>query len=204
MYPQQQPLYNHYPNYQPYPPQMFNHQQNQYPQYQQPPNYNQQNLNPPNPPHELTLRQMMETDVTHTPLGIVYPANQRGIELKSSFIHQLTKFHGLDRKDPQNHLKSFHMICLSMLPEHVALDDFKLTAFPLTLEDKARESLFNLPPGSIHTWEELLKAFNSKFYPTSQISSQRSDILGIRQGDNETFHDFWERFNNLCTKIMRV
>ncbi|XP_052621983.1 uncharacterized protein LOC111886000 [Lactuca sativa] len=81
-----------------------------------------------------------------------------------------------------------------MLPENVTFDDFKLTAFPLTLEDKAREWLFNLPSGSIHTWEELLKAFNRKFYPTSRISSQRSDILGIRQWENETFHDFWERF----------
>ncbi|XP_052623570.1 uncharacterized protein LOC128128837 [Lactuca sativa] len=86
-----------------------------------------------------------------------------------------------------------------MFPDNVTLDDYKLTAFPLTLEDKAREWLLNLPPGSIHTWEELLKAFNRKFYPTSRISSQRSDILGIRQGENETFHDFWERFNNLCT-----
>ena len=161
----------------------------------------QQNPNnpfPPNPPQELTLRQMMETDITHTHLAIVYPANRQGIELKSSFIHQLTKFHGLDREDPQRHLKSFHMICVSMLPDNVTLDDFKLTAFPLTLEDKAREWLFNLPPGSIHTWEELLKAFNSKFYPTSRISSQRSDILWIHQGENETFHDFGS-FNNLCT-----
>lgn len=133
---------------------------------------------------------MMETDVTHTPLAIVYPTNRRGIELKSNFIHQLTKFHGLDREDPQKHLKSFHMICVSMLPANVTLDDFKLTASPLTLEDKAREWLFNLSPGSIHTWEELLKAFNSKFYLTSRISSQRSDILGILQGENETFHDF--------------
>ena len=23
--------------------------------------------------------------------------------------------------------------------------------------------------------------------------------MGIHQGENETFHDFWERFNNLCT-----
>ena len=52
------------------------------------------NPNPPNPPQELTLRQMMETDVTHIPLAIVYPANRRGIELKSSFIHQLTKWFG--------------------------------------------------------------------------------------------------------------
>ena len=85
-----------------------------------------------------------------------------------------------------------------MLPDNATLDDFKLTAFPLTLEDKSREWLFNLPHGSIHTWEELLKTFNSKFYPTSRISSQRSDILWIHQGENETFHDFGS-FNNLCT-----
>ncbi|KAL4578142.1 hypothetical protein LXL04_014261 [Taraxacum kok-saghyz] len=133
-----------------------------------------QNLNPPNPPQDLTLRQMMETDVTQSPLGIVYPANRRGIELKSSFLHQLSKFHGLDNEDPQRHLKSFHMVCVSMLPDHVELNQFKLTAFPFTLEDRAREWLFNIPSGSIRTWEELVKAFNSKFYPASRISSQRN------------------------------
>ncbi|KAL4584399.1 hypothetical protein LXL04_008999 [Taraxacum kok-saghyz] len=121
----QQPNYNPYPNYQPYP------QQNQYQQpYQQHPNYMPQNPNPPNPPQDLTLRKMMETDVTQSPLGIVYPANRRGIELKSRFLHQLSKFHGLDNDDPQRHLKSFHMVCVSMLPDHVELNEFKLTAFP--------------------------------------------------------------------------
>jgi len=158
-----------------------------------------QNPNPPNPPQDLTLRQMMETDVTQSPLGIVYPANRRGIELKSSFLHQLSKFHGLDNEDPQRHLKSFHMVCVSMLPDHVELNEFKLTAFPFTLEDRAREWLFNIPSGSIRTWEELVKAFNSKFYPASRVSSQRNEICGIHQGVDETFHDYWERFNNLCT-----
>ncbi|KAL7596426.1 hypothetical protein Lser_V15G28925 [Lactuca serriola] len=125
----------------------------------------------------------METDVTHTPLVIVYPANNQGIELKSSFIHQLTKFHGLDREYPQKHLKSFHMICVSMLHEHVTLDDFKLTAFPLTLEDKAREWLFNLPLGSIRTWEELLKAINSNC-PQHNIPEQLL-LQQLYEGMNE-------------------
>ncbi|KAL4581117.1 hypothetical protein LXL04_017326 [Taraxacum kok-saghyz] len=43
------------------------------------------------------------------------------------------------------------------------------------------------------------RAFNSKFYPASRISSQRNEICGIHQGTDETFHDYWERFNNLCT-----
>ncbi|KAL4554528.1 hypothetical protein LXL04_039359 [Taraxacum kok-saghyz] len=76
-----------------------------------------QNLNPPNPPQDLTLIQMMETDVTQSPLGIVYPANRRGIEFKSSFLHQLSKFHGLDNEDPQRHLKSFHMLCVARCVE---------------------------------------------------------------------------------------
>ncbi|KAL4583453.1 hypothetical protein LXL04_008026 [Taraxacum kok-saghyz] len=173
----QQPNYNPYPNHQPYP------QQYPYQQYQQPPTYMPQNSNPPNPPQDLTLRQMMETDVTQSTLGIVYPANRRGIKLKSSFLHQLSKFQGLDNEDPQRHLKSFHM----------------LTVFPFTLEDRAREWLFNIPSGPIHTWEELVKAFNSKFYPASRISSQRNEICGIKQGTDETFHDYWKRFNNLCT-----
>ncbi|KAL4562418.1 hypothetical protein LXL04_034621 [Taraxacum kok-saghyz] len=130
---------------------------------------------------------MMEMDVTQSPLGIVYPANHRGIELKSSFLHQLSKFHGLDNEDPQRYLISFHMVCVSMLSDNMD--------FPYTLEDRAREWLFNIFSG-IHP--HMGRAFNSKFYPASRISSQQNEICGIHQGTDESFHDYWERFNNLC------
>ncbi|KAL7602617.1 MADS-box MEF2 type transcription factor MIG1-like [Lactuca sativa] len=91
MYPQQQPPYNQYPKYQPYPPPIYNPQQYPYPPYQQPPNYMQQYPNqpfPPNPPQELTVRQMMETDVTHTPL--VKPNfNKRPRTPSPTFKHKL-------------------------------------------------------------------------------------------------------------------
>ncbi|KAI3510997.1 hypothetical protein L1887_18138 [Cichorium endivia] len=57
--------------------------------------------NPINPPQmeenrnpERTLRQMMETDVTQTPIGIQYPNLEPGMELKSGLVHHLPTYHG--------------------------------------------------------------------------------------------------------------
>lgn len=44
----------------------------------------------------------------------------------------------------------------------------------------------------------MARAFLDKFYPALRVSCLRNEICGIRQGQNETFHDYWERFNNLC------
>jgi hypothetical protein len=40
--------------------------------------------------------------------------NNVNFELKSGFIHLLPIFNGLARKDPHNHLKEFHMVCVGM------------------------------------------------------------------------------------------
>lgn len=59
---------------------------------------------------ETTLRKMMETDVTKTPTGINYPVLEGDSELKSSLVHRLQTFHGLEHEDPHKHLKMFHII----------------------------------------------------------------------------------------------
>ncbi|KAI3515815.1 hypothetical protein L1887_14720 [Cichorium endivia] len=147
---------------------------------------------------ERTLRQMMETDVTQTPIGIQYPALEPGMELKSGLVHHLPTYHGLENEDPHKHLKMFHIICSSMKPQGVTDDQIKLRAFPFSLADRAKDWLFYLPPGSVNSWPQMARAFLDKFYPATRASALRNDICGIRQGQNETLHDYWERFNSLC------
>ena len=151
-----------------------------------------------NPPPERTLRQMMETDLTQTPIGIQYPENEGGMELKSSLVHHLPTFHGLENENPHKHLAILHLICSSMKPQGTTDDQIKLRAFPFSLADRARDWLLFLPPGSINTWNEMARAFLDKFYPATRASSLRNEICGIKQRQEESFHDYWERFNNLC------
>jgi len=55
--------------------------------------------------------------------------NNVNFKLKSGFIHLLQTFNGLAREDPHNHLKEFHMVCISMKPHRVDEEQVKLKAF---------------------------------------------------------------------------
>lgn len=43
------------------------------------------------------------------------------------------------------------------------------------------------------------RLFLEKFYPASRTAAIRKDICGIRQLPGETLHEYWERFNRLCS-----
>ncbi|KAI3723350.1 hypothetical protein L2E82_34856 [Cichorium intybus] len=85
-----------------------------------------------------------------------------------------------------------------MKPQGATDDQIKLRAFPFSLADRAKDWLFCLPPGSVNTWPQMARAFLDKFYPATRASALRNNICRIRQGQNETLHDYWERFNSLC------
>ncbi|XP_023748966.1 uncharacterized protein LOC111897240 [Lactuca sativa] len=66
-----------------------------------------------------------------------------------------------------------------MKPHVVTEDQIKLRAFPFSLQDSAREWLYDLPSGSITTWTELAKLFLEKYFPKTRVSILRSEILGL-------------------------
>ncbi|KAL6542341.1 hypothetical protein OROMI_023943 [Orobanche minor] len=55
-----------------------------------------------------TIKELMELDVCKQPFCIEYPALKSDFHLRSSLIHLLPKFYGLENEDPYKHLKEFH------------------------------------------------------------------------------------------------
>ena len=52
------------------------------------------------------------------------------------------------------------------MKSHVVTEDqIKQSAFPFSLQDSAREWLYELLSGSIATWAELAKLFLEKYFP---------------------------------------
>ena len=45
----------------------------------------------------------------------------------------------------------------------------------------------------------MVRAFLSKFFPTSKAISIRREISGIRQKHSEGLYEYWEGFKRLCT-----
>ena len=114
--------------------------------------------------------------------------------LKSGMIHYLPKFHGFSTEDANKHLMEFHVVCSGMRPANVDDEQVKLRAFPFTLEAKAKEWLYNLPPGSMNTWNQVKQAFLEQYFPATKAASIRKDICAIR---GEPFGDYYERFTHL-------
>ncbi|XP_068309734.1 uncharacterized protein [Pyrus communis] len=144
-----------------------------------------------------TLRELAMPNTDQQPLCITYPNAERGFELKSGMIHYLPKCHGFSTEDANKHLMEFHVVCSGMRPANVDEEQVKLRAFPFTLEAKAKEWLYNLPPGSMNTWNQVKQAFLEQYFPATKAASIRKDICAIRQQHGEPFGDYYERFTHL-------
>ncbi|CAN6541731.1 unnamed protein product [Malus baccata var. baccata] len=113
-------------------------------------------LPPSSPPH-LSLEEEEEPQE-----GMA--DNQGGFELKSGMIHYLPKFHSFSTEDANKHLMEFHVVCSGMRPANVDEEQVKLRAFPFTLEAKAKEWLYNLPPRSMNTWNQISEHLLIKYF----------------------------------------
>ncbi|XP_068305092.1 uncharacterized protein [Pyrus communis] len=109
-----------------------------------------------------TLRELATPNTDQQPLCITYPNAKGGFELKSGMIHYLPKFHGFSTEDANKHLMEFHLVCSGMRPANVDEEQVKLRAFPFTLEAKAKKWLYNLPSGSMNTWNQVMVAPKQK------------------------------------------
>ncbi|CAN6547336.1 unnamed protein product [Malus baccata var. baccata] len=119
------------------------------------------------------------------------------LELKSSLLHHIPKYHGLSMEEPNKHLKEFEVVCSSMTPINVDGSILKMKAFPFSLMDKAKDWLYELAPGTVTSWESMKRAFLEKFFPTSRVILLRKRISGIQQEEGESFPTYYERFKSL-------
>ena len=101
-------------------------------------------------------------------------------------IHLLPTFHGLTGEDPNKHLKEFHVVCSSVKPIGISIEQVKLKAFPFSLADNAKEWLYYLPSGTNTIWNEMNKVFLEKYFPSSKATTIRKEICSIRQEGGET------------------
>jgi hypothetical protein len=138
------------------------------------------------------------------PTGIVYPApaagNHAEFELKSGFLHQLPRFHGLNMEDANKHLRAFQAVCENMQPQGADETIFKMKAFSFSLADRAKDWLYEIPAGRITSWDTMKKAFLEKYFPASKVITLRKKLSGIEQAHDESYGAYYERFNSLLAQ----
>ncbi|XP_074300828.1 uncharacterized protein LOC141632152 [Silene latifolia] len=149
-----------------------------------------------------TIRELWARNYDTQPLFIAYPpmGANANFELKGYFIHSLPMFHGYAGDDPNRHLSEFHMMCEGAIPNGVTEDQFKLRAFPFSLQDAAKDWLFYLQPGTIHSWKDMKAAFLKKYYPDSRHNHEKKAITSLEQDASESLYEYWERFKKLVAQ----
>ncbi|XP_057785955.1 uncharacterized protein LOC131003487 [Salvia miltiorrhiza] len=137
---------------------------------------------------------------SNRPLCIVLPTINGNAEIRPGFIQVLPKFGDLPGESAHKHLAEFDLVCSTLRPHGFTENNLRLLTFSHTLQGRARDWLFDLPPGSIRTWGDLEEQFLRKFFPESRAANLRMAISSIKQKKAESLADYWERFQQLCRK----
>jgi hypothetical protein len=74
---------------------------------------------------------------------------------------------------------------------------FKWNLFLFSLEDEARRWYTLASVEAKGNWDELVKKFLSKFFPTRKVQDLRRQVLSFKQGKDEEIDEAWDRFNEL-------
>uniref|UniRef100_A0A803NF64 Uncharacterized protein n=1 Tax=Chenopodium quinoa TaxID=63459 RepID=A0A803NF64_CHEQI len=91
---------------------------------------------------ERTLKELGAPRTGEDPLCIVFPKLENPLKLNSGFLILLPKFYGNSGENPYRLLKEFKVVCSSMNPKGVEQEHIRFHAFPISLQDPAKEWLY--------------------------------------------------------------
>jgi hypothetical protein len=138
----------------------------------------------------MSLRELFApTAVSSHLCKVLPPTNATHYDLKPHVIQMLPSFYGLDHENPYSHVKKFRSITATTKFQNFSEESINLRLFPFSLHDRATEWLDSLAPGSITSWEELLKQFYHRFFPMSRVNEARKEISSFTQDEDEKFSE---------------
>ncbi|GJS36606.1 zinc finger, CCHC-type containing protein [Tanacetum coccineum] len=135
---------------------------------------------------------------------IKLPVGNNVVPLRSDTIRLVQNgcsFHGLRSEDPNQHLKDFLKLVVSLDLNGENREKICLCLFQFSLSDQASNWLERLPAGSITTWEDLTTRFLAQFFPLGRTAKLRNDILMFQQHQGESLSEAWTRFKDLLRKV---
>ncbi|GJT32597.1 reverse transcriptase domain-containing protein [Tanacetum coccineum] len=76
----------------------------------------------------------------------------------------------------------------------VSDDALRLSLFPYSLTHHAIAWYDRLPRNSIHSFDDMMRKFLSKYFPPSMVSKLRNEITKFEQKPHESLFEAWERY----------
>ncbi|GJR72027.1 reverse transcriptase domain-containing protein [Tanacetum coccineum] len=109
-------------------------------------------------------------------------------------VQNTCQFHGLPGDDANRHIDKFLEITQHMKQNGVSDDALRLSLFLYSLTHHAIAWYDRLPRNSIHSFDDMMRKFLSKYFPPSMVTKLRNEITKFEQKPHESLFEAWERY----------
>ncbi|GJX30816.1 reverse transcriptase domain-containing protein [Tanacetum coccineum] len=109
-------------------------------------------------------------------------------------VQNTCQFHGLPSDDANRHIDNFLEITQHMKQNGVSDDALCLSLFPYSLTHHAIAWYDRLPRNSIHSFDEMMRKFLSKYFSRSMVTKLRNEITKFEQKPHESLFEAWEHY----------
>ncbi|GKD50406.1 reverse transcriptase domain-containing protein [Tanacetum coccineum] len=109
-------------------------------------------------------------------------------------VQNTCQFHGLPGDDANRHIDKFFEITQHMKQNGVSDDALHLSLFPYSLTHHAITWCDRLLRNSIHSFDDMMRKFLSKYFPPSMVTKLRNEIAKFEQKPYESLFEAWERY----------
>ncbi|GJY67608.1 reverse transcriptase domain-containing protein, partial [Tanacetum coccineum] len=109
-------------------------------------------------------------------------------------VQNTCQFHGLPCDDANRHIDKLLEITQYMKQNGVSDDTLRLSLFPYSLTHHAIAWYDRLPSNSIHSFDDMMRKFLSKYFPPSMVTKLRNEITKFEQKPHESLFEAWERY----------
>ena len=113
-------------------------------------------------------------------------ANNFELKLALITMVQQHQFTGPPSEDPNEHMGRFMRRANTVKLNGVRREVIKLQLFPFSLRDVAATWFESLLVRSVNSWEELVEAYMSRFFPATLTSKRR---VVFKQGEDESLYN---------------
>nr|GEW31381.1 reverse transcriptase domain-containing protein [Tanacetum cinerariifolium] len=96
-------------------------------------------------------------------------------------VQNTCQFHRLPGDDANRHIDKFLEITQHMKQNGVSDDALCLSLFPYSLTHHAIASYDRLPRNSVHSFDDMMRKFLSKYFPPSMVTKLRNEITKFEQ-----------------------
>nr|GEU74109.1 reverse transcriptase domain-containing protein [Tanacetum cinerariifolium] len=127
------------------------------------------------------------------PPPMVRPNGQAPRTMEELF-QNTCQFHGLPGDDANRHIDKFLEITQRMKQSGVSDDALRLSLFSYSLTHHAISWYDRLPRNSIHSFDDMMRKFLSKYFPPSMVTKLRNEITKFEQKPHESLFEAWERY----------